>query len=60
MQWQLTLHLETPLHLVLVKAQGGFLKQTIDIELFIAQGFGGVFMFVLVRSSSSFILFRNR
>ena len=35
------------LQLVLVDAQGDFLKQTIDIELFIAQGFGGVFMFVL-------------
>jgi len=40
-------HLDTPLHLVLVEAQGDFLRQTIDIELFIAQGFGGVFMFVL-------------
>ena len=35
------------LRLVLVDAEGDFLKQTIDIELFIAQGFGGVFMFVL-------------
>jgi ABC-type sugar transport system substrate-binding protein len=35
------------IQLVLVDAQGDFLKQTIDIELFIAQGFGGVFMFVL-------------
>jgi len=40
-------HLETPLRMVLVEAQGDFLRQTIDIELFIAQGFGGVFMFVL-------------
>ncbi len=40
-------HLRTPLRLVLVDAEGDFLKQTIDIELFIAQGFGGVFMFVL-------------
>lgn len=40
-------HLETKIRLVLVDAQGDFLKQTIDIELFIAQGFGGVFMFVL-------------
>ncbi len=40
-------HLKTELRLVLVDAQGDFLKQTIDIELFIAQGFGGVFMFVL-------------
>jgi ribose transport system substrate-binding protein len=39
--------LDTPLRLVLVEAQGDFLRQTIDIELFIAQGFGGVFMFVL-------------
>jgi ribose transport system substrate-binding protein len=38
---------ETDLRLVLVDADGDFLKQTIDIELFIAQGFGGVFMFVL-------------
>jgi ribose transport system substrate-binding protein len=38
---------ETNLKLVLVDAQGDFLKQTIDIELFIAQGFGGVVMFVL-------------
>ena len=35
------------LKLVLVDAEGDFLKQTIDIELFIAQGFGAVFMFVL-------------
>ncbi len=40
-------HLKKLLRLVLVDAQGDFLKQTIDIELFIAQGFGGVFMFVL-------------
>jgi ABC-type sugar transport system substrate-binding protein len=40
-------YLQKPLHLVLVEAQGDFLKQTIDIQLFIAQGFGGVFMFVL-------------
>jgi ribose transport system substrate-binding protein len=40
-------HLKTFLRLVLVDAEGDFLKQTIDIELFIAQGFGGVFMFVL-------------
>jgi len=40
-------HLQNFLRLVLVDAQGDFLKQTIDIELFIAQGFGGVFMFVL-------------
>ncbi len=38
---------EIDLRLVLVDAEGDFLKQTIDIELFIAQGFGGVFMFVL-------------
>jgi ribose transport system substrate-binding protein len=38
---------ETDIRLVLVDADGDFLKQTIDIELFIAQGFGGVFMFVL-------------
>jgi ribose transport system substrate-binding protein len=38
---------DTNLRLVLVDAQGDFLKQTIDIELFIAQGFDGVFMFVL-------------
>lgn len=38
---------DTDLRLVLVDAEGDFLKQTIDIELFIAQGFGGVFMFVL-------------
>ena len=37
----------TDLRLVLVDAEGDFLKQTIDIELFIAQGFGGIFMFVL-------------
>ena len=37
----------TDLRLILVDAQVDFLKQTIDIELFIAQGFGGVFMFVL-------------
>jgi ribose transport system substrate-binding protein len=35
------------IRLVVVDAEGDFLKQTIDIELFIAQGFGGVFMFVL-------------
>jgi ribose transport system substrate-binding protein len=40
-------HLDTALRLVLVDAEGDFFKQTIDIELFIAQGFGGVFMFVL-------------
>jgi ribose transport system substrate-binding protein len=40
-------HLDEKLRLVLVDAEGDFLKQTIDIELFIAQGFGGVFMFVL-------------
>lgn len=39
--------LEKDLRLVMVDAQGDFLKQTIDIELFIAQGFGGVLMFVL-------------
>src|SRR6185369_3530836 len=38
---------DTNLRLVVVDAQGDFLKQTIDIEFFIAQGFGGVFMFVL-------------
>ncbi len=38
---------EIDLRLDLVDAEGDFLKQTIDIELFIAQGFGGVFMFVL-------------
>jgi ribose transport system substrate-binding protein len=38
---------ETGLQLVLVDAQGDFLKQTIDIELFIAQEYGGVVMFVL-------------
>jgi len=40
-------HLEPELRLVLVDAEGDFFKQTIHIELFIAQGFGGVFMFVL-------------
>src|SRR5690349_3308140 len=40
-------YLQNPLRLVCVEAQGDFLKQTIDIQLFIAQGFGGVFMFVL-------------
>src|SRR6266700_3084518 len=40
-------HLDSDLRLVLVNAQGDSLKQTIEIELFIAQGFGGVFMFVL-------------
>jgi ABC-type sugar transport system substrate-binding protein len=40
-------HLDQELRLVLVDAEGDFFKQTIDIELFIAQGFGGVFMFVL-------------
>ena len=40
-------HLADPLRLVPVEAQGDFLRQTIDLELFIAQGFGGVFMFVL-------------
>ena len=40
-------HLDKELRLVLVDAEGDFFKQTIDIELFIAQGFGGVFMFVL-------------
>jgi ribose transport system substrate-binding protein len=40
-------HLDTELRLVLVDAEGDFFKQTIAIELFIAQGFGGVFMFVL-------------
>ena len=35
------------LRLMLVEAEGDFLKQTIDIELFIAQGFGAVLMFVL-------------
>jgi ribose transport system substrate-binding protein len=39
--------LATNLPLVLVDAQGDSLKQTIDIELFVAQGFGAVFMFVL-------------
>jgi len=38
---------EVNLKLVLVDAEGDFVKQSIDIELFIAQGFGGVFMFVL-------------
>ena len=38
---------ETDLRIVVVDAEGDFFKQTIDIELFIAQGFGGVFMFVL-------------
>jgi len=40
-------HLDQELRLVLVDAEGDFFKQTIAIELFIAQGFGGVFMFVL-------------
>ncbi len=40
-------HLDQELRLVLVDAEGDFFKQTIDIELFIAQGFGGIFMFVL-------------
>jgi hypothetical protein len=40
-------HLDKELRLVLVDAEGDFFKQTIAIELFIAQGFGGVFMFVL-------------
>lgn len=40
-------HLDDELRLVLVDAGGDFFRQTIDIELFIAQGFGGVFMFVL-------------
>jgi ribose transport system substrate-binding protein len=40
-------HLDKELRLVLVDAEGDFFKQTIDIELFITQGFGGVFMFVL-------------
>jgi ribose transport system substrate-binding protein len=40
-------YLEKNLRLVLVDAQGDFFKQTIDIELFIAQGFEAVFMFVL-------------
>jgi ribose transport system substrate-binding protein len=40
-------HLDSELRLVLVDAEGDFFKQTIHIELFIAQGFGGVFMFVL-------------
>lgn len=39
--------LDEGLSIVVVDAEGDFLKQTIDIELFIAQGFGGVFMFVL-------------
>lgn len=38
---------EIGLQLVLVDAEGDFLKQTIDLELFVAQGFGGIFMFVL-------------
>ncbi len=38
---------DVDLRLVLVDAGGDFLKQTIDIELFVAQGFGAVLMFVL-------------
>lgn len=40
-------HLDIELRMVLVDAAGDFFKQTTDIELFIAQGFGAVFMFVL-------------
>jgi ribose transport system substrate-binding protein len=39
--------LGTGVGLTLVDAEGDFLKQTMDIELLIAQGFGGVLMFVL-------------
>jgi ribose transport system substrate-binding protein len=35
------------IRLTIVDAQGDFFKQTLDIEFFIAQEFGGVFMFVL-------------
>ena len=35
------------LRLTIVDAEGDFFKQTLDIESFIAQQFGGVFMFVL-------------
>jgi ribose transport system substrate-binding protein len=38
---------EIDLQLVLIDAGGDFVKQSMDIEMFIAQGFGGVFMFVL-------------
>lgn len=38
---------EIGLQLVLMDAGGDFVKQSMDIEMFIAQGFGGVFMFVL-------------
>jgi|GEM_PF-6452136 len=52
--------LGTGLSLVVVDAEGDFLKQTIDIELFIAQGFGGVFMFVLPEGMEQVIAHAKR
>jgi ribose transport system substrate-binding protein len=52
--------LESGLKLVLVDAGGDFLKQTTDIELFVAQGFGGVFMFVLPEGMEHVIAYAQK